>query len=315
MKAAILEQYGDTPRYGDFEEPVADDGGEIAEVLAAALNPSDLTRALGPGKFFIAPPPVPYVVGREGVVRLRDGRRMYFGNVQGRYGACAERCAVDVGSLVELPDALDEALAAALGTSGAGWLALEWRAQLARGETVVILGATGTVGEIAIQAARLMGARRVVAVGRNAERLERALARGAHATVRLDAVDDLGQAVAEACEGGYDVLLDPLWGEPLARVLPAASPGARIVQIGQSADPAATLPSGPIRGKMLSILGYTSFNRLVPTTRRQASFAKMLEHAAAGRLAVEVERVPLPEAPGAWERQRESPGAKLVITP
>jgi NADPH:quinone reductase-like Zn-dependent oxidoreductase len=315
MKAAILEQYGGTPRYGDFDEPSPSDGVAVLDVLAAVLNPSDLTRAQGPGRFFVEPPTLPYIVGREGVARLPNGQRVYFGATAGQFGSCAERCAVEERTIIELPDGLDDGVAAALGTSGTGWLALEWRAQLKPGETVVILAATGVVGQIALQAAKLQGAGRVVAVGRNADRLERARELGADATVQLGADEDLAAAVESACEGGFDVALDPLWGEPLAAILAVANPGARIVQIGQSAGATALLPSAAIRGKMLSILGYTNFNRLVPPADRGRAFRTMVEHARAGRLVVDIERVPLAETGAAWERQRRSPGAKLVIVP
>jgi NADPH2:quinone reductase len=315
MKAAILEEYGGTPRYGDFEEPTSGEGVAVLDVLAAVLNPSDLSRSQGPGRFFVEPPTLPYVVGREGVARLTDGRRVYFGSTAGQFGSCAERCAVAEQSIVELPDGLDEGVAASLGTSGTGWLALEWRAQLKPGETVVILGATGVVGQIAVQAAKLLGAGRVVAIGRNAQRLERAREVGADATVQLGAGADLTEALKEACGGGFDVALDPLWGEPLAAVLAAANPGARIVQIGQSAGAIAPLASAAIRGKMLAILGYTNFNRLVPAKERARAFQTMLDHASAGRIVVDVERVPLAETGAAWERQKQSPGAKLVIVP
>ncbi|HUB76611.1 MAG TPA: zinc-binding alcohol dehydrogenase family protein [Solirubrobacteraceae bacterium] len=315
MKAAILEEYGGIPRYGDFDEPEGGDGVAVLPVLAAVLNPSDISRARGPGRFFVAPPPLPYVVGREGVALTADGRRMYFGATAGPFGSCAERCAVEERTLVELPGGLDEGVAASLGTSGTGWLALEWRASLKAGETVVILGATGVVGQIALQAARLLGAKRVVAVGRSTVRLERALELGADAAIEIGDPATLGARLSDACDGGFDVALDPLWGEPLAAALEAAKPGARIVQIGQSAGPIAPLASTAVRGKMLSLLGYTNFNRLVPAEERERAFRTMLDHAAAGRLVVDTERVPLAEAGAAWERQTRSPGAKLVIVP
>ena len=319
MKAAILDEYGGTPRYGDFEEPIdssmAGDGVAVLDVRAAVLNPSDISRAQGPGRFFIEPPALPYVIGREGVADMAGGRRVYFGVTVGRFGSCAERSVVHMRSVVELPANVDDGVAAALGTSGTGWLALEWRAQLQPGETVVILGATGVVGQIAVQAARLLGAARVVAVGRNRTRLDRAIEVGADAAVSLEDTGDLAEAVKDACGGGFDVALDPLWGEPLAAVLPAANPGARIVQLGQSAGRVAPLASADVRGKMLSLLGYTNFNRLVPAESRDRAFKTMLDHANAGRIVVDVERVPLSEVSLAWERQKRSPGAKLVLVP
>jgi NADPH2:quinone reductase len=313
MKAAVLTNYGETPHYGDFDEPRASDGGRVVDVVLAAMNPSDISRTLGPGRFFMPSPALPHVVGREGVGRLGDGSLAYFGMVEWPFGAFAERCVALPQTLMKLPEGLDPAQAVAFGTSGTGWLALEWRGRVEAGETVLVLGASGTVGEIAVQAAKLLGAGRVVAVGRSADGLERAARRGADATVRIGGVEDLGQAVAEACEGGFDLALDPLWGEPLAQVLGAAKRDARIVQIGQSAGAAVSLPSGPIRGKMLSILGHTNGN--VPAELRERALRTMFEHAAAGRLEVEVERLPLSEVASAWERQKRSPGAKLVLVP
>jgi NADPH2:quinone reductase len=232
-----------------------------------------------------------------------------------RDGAMAERVAVPRELLIDVPDGADPALAAALGIAGlAGWLPLAWRAPLAGGETVLVLGATGTVGLVAVQAARVLGAGRVVAAGRNEQGLERARQRGADAVVQLGAAAPLGEALREACGGdGANVIVDPLWGEPLAAALAAAAPRARIVHLGQSAGPEASLASAQVRGKQLDVLGHTNF--LVPRDELAREYRRLVEEAIAGRIQLDVERVPLDQVAEAWERQASGADTKLVIVP
>ncbi len=269
----------------------------------------DLARAKG--IFHGGSPDPPYVVGSEGIAR-RDGVGLaYFNSSR---GSMAERTAVRSEELVDLPEGLDPALAVCFGVAGlAGWLSLEYRAQLAEGETALILGATGPVGTIAVQAARLLGARRVVGAARDADRLRRVEELGADATVVLGSGDD-ASALAEACGGeGPDVVVDPLWGAPGVAALEAAAPHARIAQIGQSAGVEATVASATVRGKGLSILGFTNFQVDVET--RSAAYRRMAEHAAAGELTCDVEQIGLDDVARAWELQAAGPHAKLAIIP
>jgi NADPH2:quinone reductase len=174
-----------------------------------------------------------------------------------------------------------------------------------------VLGATGTVGLAAVQAARIRGAERVVAAGRRPEGLEAAKEAGADAAVRLDE-PDLAAALKEAVGGdGPTVIIDPLWGEPLVAALDAAAPGARIVQIGQSAGPEATLASGVVRGKQLEIYGYSNF--VVPEDVRRNAYEELVAQAAAGRCSFPIETYPFDRVGEAWQRQVEGPGAKLVV--
>jgi NADPH:quinone reductase-like Zn-dependent oxidoreductase len=314
MRAAVLTAYGEPPEVREFDDPPAspDAGHAVVEVLAAGLNPVDLSMASG--TFYGGSPPLPSVVGREGIGRTGDGRIVYFDRSVSPLGSFAERTLIELDPAYDVPEGLDPALAVAWGIAGlAAWLALEWRAELKEGETVLVLGAGGSVGQIAVQAAKLLGAGRVVAASRSAERLDRARELGADATVNPSETDDVTAAIQEAAGGGVDVTVDPVWGEPARHAIDASNPGARHVQLGQSAGAESTLASAPIRGRMLAILGHTNF--AVPVEVKRAAYTRMAEHALAGELTVDLERVPLDEAPEAWERQRGGPHRKLVIVP
>ncbi len=195
--------------------------------------------------------------------------------------------------------------------AAAHWASLLRERGVAPGDRVLVLGATGTVGLAAVQAARVMGAERIVAAGRRPEGLEAAKEAGADAVVRLDQ-DDVAAALKDAAGGnGPTVVIDPLWGEPLVAATEAAAPGARIVQIGQSAGPTATLASGIVRGKQLEIYGYSNF--VVPAETRRAAYAELVSHAARGEFSFPIVTYPLERVSEAWARQAEGPGAKLVV--
>ena len=312
MKAALIREVGAAPEIGDADEP----SGETIEVLAAPINPIDLS--VSRGLLATGHPPLPYVPGSEGVGRTVDGRTVWiFGGSFGRTtnGAMAERADPGNAHVVDVPDGVDPALAGALGIAGlAGWLPFARRAPLEGGENVLVLGATGSVGHVAVQAARLLGAARVVAAGRSAEGLERALEVGADEAVRLDLADDLVAAFKNAFGGtGPDYVFDPLWGAPATAAVEAAVPWATIVNLGQSAGATAELASVAVRFKSLSILGHTNFDVPVDTLARE--YRRLVEHAIAGDIRLDVERVPLDDVADAWRRQAEGAGTKLVVVP
>lgn len=313
MRAAVIERYGEPPVVRDVDEPKAD-GDRLIEVSGAPLNPVDLSMASG--KFYAASPPTPYVPGGEGIGRpLQSGKpgpRVYFRTALPN-GALAER-AVTSGQTVPLPDAIDDGVAAALGTPGiSAYLALTRRAQLQKGETVLILGASGVVGIIAVQLAKLLGAARVIAGARNEGGLQRAQQLGADAIVDLKQTDGLTERIREASRGTLQVVIDPVWSIPGVAALEAMSPHGRFVQMGQSAGPEAVVKSNTVRGRYLSILGYTSFQ--VPWEEQAAAYRALLDHAAAGRIKVDYEVLPLDAAPQAWKQQAQSPHRKLVLSP
>ena len=313
MRAAVIEKYGEPPTVKDVEAPKVA-SGQLVEVLGAPVNPVDISIASG--KFYSGSPPTPYVPGGEGIGRVADGgkpgERVYFRAVLPN-GAMAER-AITAGQVVPLPQGLDDGVAAALGTPGlAAYLGLTRRAQLQKGETVLVLAASGVLGIIAVQAANLLGAGRVVAGARNEEGLKRAQQLGADAVVDLKQTEGLTERIKEASGGQLQVVIDPVWGAPAAAALDAMSPQGRLIQIGQSAGAEATLRSASVRGRYLSILGYTTF--LVPWEEQAVAYRQLADWAAAGKIKVEYEMVPLDAAADAWARQKSSPHRKLVLSP
>jgi NADPH:quinone reductase-like Zn-dependent oxidoreductase len=314
MRAAVLHSHGAVPEVGEFREPEPQDGAEQLSLRAAALNPIDI-RVAG-GQFPLERYETPYVAGKEGVGARADGSLVYFEYTRKPFGAFGERTLIEAGSGYDVPDGLEPELAVCLGVSGlAAWLGLEWRGRLAPGETVLILGASGVVGQIAVQAAKLMGAGHVVAAARDAELLEYAGTLGADALVSLrDDGRDLARTLREASGGaGFDVVLDPLWGEPAAAAMAATRSFGRVVNLGQSAGAETTLSSQAIRSTPIDLLGYTNYT--AGEERKAAAYAEMAGHAARGELRVRIERIGLDDVPEAWQRQGTSPHAKLVVVP
>jgi NADPH:quinone reductase-like Zn-dependent oxidoreductase len=310
MRAAVLHEYG-VPRADEFEEPSAGPEQAVVEVLAAGLNPVDV--AICGGHFYAGKPPLPSVAGREGVGTLA-GERVYFDAPIAPFGSMAERALVDPRSTYSVPDGVPDGVAVALGISGlAAWLALTWRAELQPGEHVLVLAASGVLGQIAVQSAKLLGAGRVIAAARSPEGLARCLELGADASVRLDEPGDLSAALAQAGEGRIDVVLDPLWGEPLVAALGAASFGARVVQIGAGAGAEATIPSAAIRGKMLVLMGHTNF-AAPPEVKREA-YTQMADAVARGEITVDVDPLGLEQVGEAWRRLAAGSHRKIVLVP
>jgi NADPH2:quinone reductase len=295
VRAARLHELGGAPRVDEVGEPLADPSALLA-VSAAALNPVDV--AIGSGRFYGGTPELPYTIGSEAVGTTGDGRRVWYYD----RGTIAERVAVARPErTVEVPDGVGDELALACGVAGVtAWLAVTWRARVTPEDTVLVLGASGVLGGTAVQAARLLGARRVIGAARRAD----AVPAVADEAIRL--------------EDGWEppaatVIVDGLWGEPVERALAAAEEGVRLVQLGQSAGPTATLQSAWVRGKVARILGHSLF--ATPPEVLAEGYRELCAHALAGRIRFETERYGLDEVAEAWARQASgSPGAKLVVT-
>jgi len=327
MRAAVLHGHGQPPEYGWHPVPKRGAGQVTIRVTAAPINPLDLLCASGVSYF--GAPTLPYVPGAQGVgvIEAADtlagplaaGQRVWFSGSAGMApgdGSLAELCVVGQDAALPLPDGLADDLAAALGLSAiAAWMALSWRGRLRPGEHVLVLGASGTVGQVGIQAARLLGAGRVTAACRDPHGLQRAAELGADAVADLSG-DDAGVLpgrLAAACAGRLDLVLDPVWGLPARAALEVLSPGGRLVNLGSSAAPRASLSSATLRSGMREVLGYTN-NALSPQQKADA-LAEILAHAAAGELDTDREVLPLADVAGGWTRCGRAPHRRAVMTP
>ena len=319
MHAAVLHVLGKPPRFEEFPEPAAGEGEVLLQVHAAALKPVD--KQLASGKHFASPRELPVVCGADGVGRLEDGTRVFFGGPRRPYGAMAERTVVRRSQCFSVPEALDDVTAAAIPNPGvSAWLSLKRSAKLTAGETVLILGATGVTGKLAVQIAKILGAGRVVAAGRNEQALNALCELGADATIRLDMPDEeLIEAFRrEAGQKGFDVIIDYLWGHPTEVLLSAltreefevAGSVSRLVEVGESAGPAITLPAAVLRSTALTILGTAGIPSWDVLTQ---AFQQVTNRAARGELRIETEPVPLAEIEEAWERDAQ--GRRLVVIP
>lgn len=282
MRAAQIGELKQPPRSVDVDDV---DG---LEILAVSLNPLDL--AVGSGVFYGGHPPLPYVPGCEAVGRRSDGSLVYvFGEGRGvsRDGFLVERVDASPEIELELPGGVEPGLAAAAGIAGiAAWVPVAWKAKVGDGDRVLVLGGTGAVGRLAAQAARLLGAAHVVAVGSK----------------------DLGRIAEEFADDGFTVCIDPVWGEPLADALPYARRHARVVHVGQSAGRTSPLASADVRGKELTILGHSNF--ALPPEERDRAYLELLDHLVAGRITLDYEAFSLDDVAAAWEHQR---GGKSVV--
>lgn len=319
MKAAVLQALGETPRYEDFADPVAGEGEVLVTMRAAGLHP--IVKALASGKHYASSAAVPFVVGVDGVGTLDDGTRVYCGLARSPYGTMAQTTVVPASMCLPLPEGLDDALAAAIANPGmSAWLSLEARAQLKPGETVLILGATGVAGQLAIQAAKLQGAARVIATGRNPEVLRMLPALGADVVISLDQPEEqlLEALTAEVKATGIDVVIDYLWGRPTELVLQAIAQkglthtarAVRLVEVGQMAGANITLPAAVLRSSGLQING-SGFGS-VSIEEIWRAIPNLFALAAGGKLSMNVEKIPVEKMEAAWLRKGD--GSRVVVT-
>ncbi|MBS7456006.1 quinone oxidoreductase family protein [Coralloluteibacterium stylophorae] len=258
MKAAVVESFGTPPRYAEFREPVAAVGEAVVRVHAAPLSP--IVRALAAGRHYTSAAQAGFVPGVDGVGTTADGRRVYFLFPKAPFGSLAERALVGTEMMVPVPDDLSDTRAVAVATGGlAAWTALSRRVPLEAGSTVLVNGASGIAGGMAVQIARHFGAGRVIAVGRNRARLERL---DANACIALDEAADA--ALHAEFRRGVEVVLDFIWGEPGQRVITAATrdrasgrgePRLRYVQLGNAAGETVALRADALRSSGLELLG------------------------------------------------------------
>jgi NADPH2:quinone reductase len=319
VNAAVVSSFEASPRYTTFDDPVPGDGEVLVKVSAAALHP--IVKALAAGTHYGNTGVLPFVPGVDGVGLLDDGRRIYFGASRPPFGTFSERALTSRTMHIELPAGLDDATAAGIANPGmSSWVALTFRAKFVAGESVLILGATGVAGQLAVQIAKRLGARRVIAAGRNPRALEELQTLGADSVVSLEQNRDaLTSGLRREWSEGVDVVLDYLWGGPVETVLAAISQqglkggGGRIrfVQIGSSAGPTISLQAATLRCTAIEILGSgfgsASLSEIFQAVRE---FFKM---AAGQPFHLKTKTAPLSDVEKLWNTPER--GVRLVFLP
>jgi NADPH2:quinone reductase len=315
MQAAVVNVLGQAPKYQPFSEPVPGEGEALVKVSAAGLHP--IVKARASGTHYSSDGVVPMVPGLDGVGTLEDGSRVYFGATHAPFGTMAERTITRPSMCIPLPDGIDDVLAAAIANPGmSAWVSMKERARVAAGETVLVLGATGVAGQLAIQVARHLGAKRVIGAGRNVEALEGA---GLDAVIALGKGDDaIRDAFAAEAAQGIDVVIDYLWGRPTELLLEALAKGfkasstlsTRLVEVGASAGPNITLPGAILRSVDLTLLG-SGFGSAA-MDKIFAAIPVLFGLAAEGKLKIDLEPVPLTDVEEAWSRVEK--GRRIVFT-
>jgi NADPH2:quinone reductase len=314
MQAAVVNVLGQAPKYQSFPDPIAGEGEVVIQVHAAGLHP--IVKARASGAHYSSDGAVPLVPGVDGVGTLEDGSRVYFGFSRAPWGSMAERTVTRRSMCIPLPDGIDDVQAAAIANPGmSAWMSLKERAGLVAGETVLIQGATGVAGQLAIQVARHLGAKRVIGVGRNVEPI----------AAYVDAVIGLVQpeeavrdAFAAEAAAGIDVVIDYLWGWPTELLLAALAKGfqassthrTRLVEVGTSAGLTISLPGAILRSVDLTLMG-SGFGA-APLDLILAAIPTLFSLAAAGKLKIDVDPVPLLDVESAWNRAEK--GRRIVFT-
>jgi NADPH:quinone reductase-like Zn-dependent oxidoreductase len=318
MRAAVVTSFGTPPTCQDFPAPTPRAADEvIIDVIASGLHPR--VRSQADGSHYTSTGDLPLVPGIDGVGRAPDGSLRYFVLPDTTMGAMAEQTVVDLRRSVVLPDDSDPALiAAAMNPAMSSWVALRQRVRFQAGQNVLVLGATGNAGQLAVQVAKLLGAGQIIAAGRDAGKLAALPALGATATVLLDAdpaavARRLGQAAAEV-----DVVIDYLWGEPTAAAMTAvvtdrADRGRPLtwIEIGSIAGPVAAIPSAALRAARLQIVG--SGQGSVPTRDILAELPGLAAEITSGSFRVDARPVPLADVEAAWKDTGSD--QRIVITP
>ena len=321
MKAAVLRALGKPPHFEEFPDPKPSQCEVIVHVKAASLK--NIDKMMASGSHYDSHTRLPVVCGTDGVGVLDDGTRVFCGGCRPPYGMMAERSVVSRTWCLPIPDGVDDVTAAALPNPAlSSWLSLVWRAQLKRGETALILGATGVAGKLAVQIAKHLGAGRVVAAGRN-EQVSRTLKDlGADATIHLDQPDkELAEAfIHEVGYKPFDVIIDYLWGHPTEVLLDALTghdlkaeaTRIRLVEIGEMAGPTIALSAAALRSSGLELYG--SGGGSIPPKAIFDAFPQIWALAASGKLRIDIERAPLADVETLWQQQ-DLPGRRLVIIP
>lgn len=320
MKAAVINGFGEIPQYKDFSDPVIENDETLVYVKVAALENFDKGVASGlhysSKKLF---PKFPAIVGNDGVGITENGDMVAFGNINPPYGAYAEKVAA--GYTIPVPSGIDAAEAAAIVPSVlTSLLPLKYSAKLQAGETVFINGATGASGRIAVQVAKLLGAGKIIASGRNETSLNLVKTLGADEIISLLQDDEqlLENLTALHSKKSFDVVLDFLWGHPAEVLIDAFIPEEagfakqriRYIQIGQKAGSHISITGSAFRTSGLEMMGIGKISHEVLHREIGTIWNWIKEN----KLYMDIERVALKDISNAWQRN-ELAGKRLVIVP
>ncbi len=319
MHAAVVSSFGTAPAFTEVAEPEATSPNEtVVDVLAVGLHPR--VRSQAAGTHYTSTQELPLVPGIDGVGRTKDGGLRYFVLPDTVMGSLSERTVIDLRRSISLPDDTDVVrVAAAMNPAMSSWLALRQRTRFTPGQSVLVLGATGSAGQLAIQVARLLGAGRIVAAGRDTTTLALLPGLGADATVGLggDPVH-VDAALGRACTE-VDVVLDYLWGDPAAAAMRAVVEARRDrrapltwIQIGSIAGPTASIPSAALRAARLEIVG--SGQGSITTEEILAELPALAAAVTQGTVRIEATALPLSEVAHAWAATSHA-RTRIVLTP
>jgi NADPH:quinone reductase-like Zn-dependent oxidoreductase len=320
MNAIVVEDFEKTPLYRQFAEPEASEGEWKVAVSATTLSP--LVRLIAQGKHYSGSKQLPFVPGMDGVGRLPDGRRVYFLFPRNPFGSMAEFCVVHSKWCVGIPDNVDDVTAASVANSGASsWIALTHRAEFRAGQTVMINGATGSAGQLAVRIAKHLGAAKVIATGRNPQKLEALGNEGADLTISLEqAHDSLAADYEREFRQGVDIVLDYLGGHRAEDIINAATKGrgskngesrVKFVQIGGVAGKSITVDTNRLRSSGLELIGSGLGAFSVDTAIRCAG--ELMSAISPARLSLAVRHLAFADVEEAWADASEN--HKVVLRP
>ena len=315
MKAAVVSSFDSAPRYAEFSAPAPVGPHDlVVDVIASGLHPR--VRSQADGTHYTSTDTLPLIPGVDGVGRGADGLLRYFILADTTMGAMAEQTVIDTRRSIVLPEECDPiAIAAAVNPAMSAWVALRQRIEFRAGQRVLVLGATGNAGRMAVQVAKLFGAQQIIAAGRNAEQLAALPALGATDTVLLDGdAGRLGRAAADV-----DVVIDYIWGQPTTTAMVAvitertdrAKP-LTWIEIGSVAGPTASIPSAALRAARLQIVG--SGQGSVSTHEILTELPALAQEITKGTFDIAARPTPLSDVERAWAEAARTT-ERIVLTP
>ena len=313
MKAAVVTSFDKPPRYADFAEPVPRGPEEmLVDVLAVGLH--HLTRGRASAAHYSSAVALPLVAGVDGVGRGSDGKLRYFVQGPAQMGTMADRTVIEADHSIELPHGCDPvAVAAAMNPGMSAWLALRCRVPFREGQKVLILGATGSSGSMAVQIARYLSAGQIIAAGRDERKLARLPALGATETVSL------GDPQLAALASEADVVLDYVWGEGSVRLMesllkqrPDRSRSLTWVQIGSMGGDVAAIPGALLRSANFQIVG--SGHGSVSMRDILRELPALVKEIASGTLRIDAKAIPLSQVEQVWAASVRA-SERIVLTP